>query len=208
MGVRDYKTTQAASIIQRACRMWEREGIWSSWMSKRYIKERALGDIQQRQGDSVNWKSTLRHRDQIQKCVILGPQCSKRWIGKGTSNSLRNAARTISLEYPKDEMAKGIWANKIIKVALNLWRIRRKNLPTKDRLISREMIIEGDCLLCNGEQESIDHLFFQCDFSKWLMKEAMEVAGSLVKTGGMDSMEDAARELNKVTVGSPTWGLQ
>lgn len=27
MGVRDYKTTQTAAIIQRACRMWEGEGV-------------------------------------------------------------------------------------------------------------------------------------------------------------------------------------
>lgn len=31
IGVRDYKSTQLAAIVDRAYRMWEREGIWSEW---------------------------------------------------------------------------------------------------------------------------------------------------------------------------------
>lgn len=119
---------------------------------------------------------------------------------------MKNAIKTISPEYPKDEWAKGIWANKIGKMALNLWRIRRRNLPTKDRLIQRGMSIDGECILCNGEQESIDHLFFKCDYAKWLLKEVMEATGALVKTDGINCFEDAAGELNKVTVDSPAWG--
>lgn len=52
MGVRDYKTSQMAAIVGRACRMWERKGIWSSWMCRRYIKDRLLSVIEQRQSDS------------------------------------------------------------------------------------------------------------------------------------------------------------
>lgn len=119
--------------------------------SRQQVVEQIEGSIEQRQGDSVNWKMTLRHREQIQKCVTLSPQNSKIWIGKGTTSSLRNATRTISPKYPKDEMTKSVWANRIGKVALKLWRIRRRNLPTKDMLISRGMKIDGDCLLCSGE---------------------------------------------------------
>lgn len=36
----------------------------------------------------------------------------------------------------------------------------------------------------------------------------MEASRSLVKTDMINSFEDAARELNKVTPGSPAWGLQ
>lgn len=122
MGVRDFRTTQLAAIVERACRMWEGDGIWSSWMSKRYIKERPLQSIEQRQGESMMWKTMLRQKEQIAKCVTLEPQNSKIWIGKGVGNSIKNAANTIVPEHPKDELAKRIWANKIGKVALNLCR--------------------------------------------------------------------------------------
>lgn len=208
MGVRDFKTTQLAAIVERVCRMWEGDGIWSSWMGKRYIKERPLQMIEQKQGDSMIWKITLRQKEQIAKCVTLGAQNTKAWIGKGTGNSIKNAAKTLAPEHPKDDLAKGIWANRIGKAALNLWRIRRKYLPTKDRLIKRGMVINGSCLLCNKQHETIDHLFFGCDFSRWVMKEAMEASGALVNMDIVSTLEDAARELSKVSDGSPAWGLQ
>lgn len=46
IGVRDYRATQIAAIVDLACRMWEGDGIWSSWMSKRYIKERPIHIIE------------------------------------------------------------------------------------------------------------------------------------------------------------------
>lgn len=70
------------------------------------------------------------------------------------------------------------------------------------------MAISGECTLCDQGQESIDHLFFNCDYLKWVLREAMEASRSLVKTDMINSFEDAARELNKVTPGSPAWGLQ
>lgn len=46
--------------------------------------------------------------------------------------------------------------------------------------------------------ESIDHLFFNCDYTKWVLREAWEAIGSLVRSDGMTSFKDAARELNTV----------
>lgn len=123
MGVRDYKTTQMTAIVDKACRMWEGNGIWSAWMCKRYVKERPMSLIEKRQGDSSAWKSTLRHRDQIAKCASLRPNKSKTWIGKGGGNSIKNSTTTLRPKYPKDVLAKGIWANRIGKVALNLGRV-------------------------------------------------------------------------------------
>lgn len=77
-----------------------------------------------------------------------------------------------------------------------------------DRLIKRGMITDGKCFLCNNQQETIDHLLFECDFSRWVMKEAMEASGALVNFDSVSSFEEAAIEPNKVTEGSSAWGLQ
>lgn len=70
MGMHDYKLTQAAAIVDRACRLWEGEGIWFEWMRKRYVKMKPMHLIQQKQGDSM-WKATLRNKEQIAKCAQL-----------------------------------------------------------------------------------------------------------------------------------------
>lgn len=118
IGVRDYRTTQSAAIVDQACRMWDGEGIWSVWMCKRYVKSRQMQLIEQ--GDSSTWKATLRHREQIAMCAQLGADNSKTWIGKGVKNSIKNATATLREEFSKDDLACGIWAIKVGKVALNL----------------------------------------------------------------------------------------
>lgn len=110
MGVRNFKITQQATIIGRACRMWERKGIWSEWMGRRYIKDRPFNVIELRQSNSSTWKTILRQRTHISKCATLG----------GTGSSIKNVVSTIRPDHPSDNLAKGIWAVKIGKVALNL----------------------------------------------------------------------------------------
>lgn len=44
------------------------------------------------------------------------------------------------------------------------------------------------------------------NLQKWVLKEAMEATGALVKLGTATNFVEAAAELNKVTL--PAWGLQ
>lgn len=173
IGMRDFRSTQQSTIIDRACRMWEQDGIWNRWMCSRYVRGRSIDEIEKRQTDSVNWKAVMGQSSNIVKCVILGPHYAKSWIGKGTGSSIRNVRATLAPTLPTDVLAKCIWANKIGKVALNLWRIRGRSIPTKDRLIKRGMMIPGDCELCCNKQETIDHLFSGCDYTRWVLAEAM-----------------------------------
>lgn len=50
-------------------------------------------------------------------------------------------------------------------------------------------------------------MFFKCEYAKWILKEGMEAIESLVNMANTDTFEDAARELNRVTTGTPSWGL-
>lgn len=171
-------------------------------MCKRYVRGRPLSQIGKKQGDSGNRKAMLGQSDQIAKCAILGSQYVKTWIGKGHRCSVKNVRATLASDLPIDELAKGIWANKIGKVALNLRRIRGRSLPTKDRLIRRGMSIGGNCELCTAGQESIDHLFSSCEYTRWVLAEAMGAAGGFVKLDTITNFKESANELNKVTRGT------
>lgn len=37
--------------------------------------------------------------------------------------------------------------------------------------------MDGNCLLCENSPEIIRHAFFRCDFSHWLLFNALDVAG-------------------------------
>lgn len=68
-------------------------------------------------------------------------------------------------------MAKAIWSKyNIPKYSFILWLVSHGKLLTRDRLKSWNVRIEDDkCVLCNGEIESIDHLFFKCRYSRELV---------------------------------------
>lgn len=177
-------------------------------MARRYIKDRPFNVIESRQGDSSSWKATLRHKAQISKCATLAADGLRSWIGKGANFLTKNVITTIRSENPKDELAKGIWTVKIAKVALNLWRYRAGNLPTKDRLIRCGMAINGMCELCGKEAETTDHIFLKCDYARWILKEGFEAAGSLVGMSQANNLAEAAIEINRTGSSTPAWGLQ
>ena len=53
------------------------------------------------------------------------------------------------------------------KVELLVWFLVLGKLNTKDRLANPNIITNGNvnCVLCNSHVESIDHLFFSCNYS-------------------------------------------
>ena len=56
------------------------------------------------------------------------------------------------------------------KHAVIAWMAILNRLPTKDRLRTWGFDIAGDCPLCKQEQETRNHLFFECSFSKAIWK--------------------------------------
>ena len=68
-----------------------------------------------------------------------------------------------------------VW-NKIWKVKLPpkiltfIWKILQESLPVFEVLNNRGILASSNCLLCNEEKESLDHLFMKCPFTRaiWL----------------------------------------
>ncbi|GKE35893.1 RNA-directed DNA polymerase, eukaryota, reverse transcriptase zinc-binding domain protein, partial [Tanacetum coccineum] len=50
--------------------------------------------------------------------------------------------------------------------AFILWLTIQRRLPTQDRLMAWNKNVQLICPLCNSENDSHDHLFFNCDYSK------------------------------------------
>ena len=66
---------------------------------------------------------------------------------------------------------KSVWfKNHIPKHAFIAWVTAWNRLHTRDRMRRRGISIPPDCILCSGNDESRDHLFFSCGFSSavWL----------------------------------------
>ncbi|XP_070014672.1 uncharacterized protein [Nicotiana sylvestris] len=50
----------------------------------------------------------------------------------------------------------------------------QRKLLTKDRLAKRGINLDGLCVLCGNAPESIEHLFYECHFSKLCINEVLQ----------------------------------
>ena len=64
-----------------------------------------------------------------------------------------------------------------------MWRLGRKAVPTKDRLLTKGLIIEGGCYLFGRQSEAIEHLFLECPVTK----NALQAAG--IESVNLDNLE-------------------
>lgn len=86
-----------------------------------------------------------------------------------------------------------------------LWRLRWKILPTIDRLLEWGAEVLDKCQLCDGE--SIEHIFYRCTFSQWLLEKVPFAASKLINHARAMSCEALEEMINDITTCSPTWGL-
>lgn len=62
---------------------------------------------------------------------------------------------------------KAVWfAGRIPKHAFITWIAARDRMVTRDRLIRWGLSVPSTCVLCTGREESRQHLFFYCVYSK------------------------------------------
>ena len=50
-------------------------------------------------------------------------------------------------------------------------------LPTKERIKSWGLEVDETCVLCRNAEETRDHMFFDCDFSRQIWKEVLLLCG-------------------------------
>ena len=56
-----------------------------------------------------------------------------------------------------------VWFRKAIpRHAFLLWMTIQGGLYTQDRMLASGMIHQSRCVLCDGDREDVDHLFFRC----------------------------------------------
>lgn len=61
------------------------------------------------------------------------------------------------------------------------WLAMKRKLLTKDRTLRMKITEDSDCMLCEGNTETMDHLYFECTFSKMCLAEVCKWLGMNIK---------------------------
>jgi len=130
--------------------------------------------------DLFQWERDLA---QVLLQIINGQQLNNDvedtwWWTKDSSGvyTVKSAYLTLIGNQPHQQqhLFNKIWSNLVPpKVAALCWRICLDRVPTKLNLVKRKCLPVGtssNCVFCNCQTESTQHLFFACDFvyARWV----------------------------------------
>ena len=171
LGVRDLPIITTATNIKRASKYWDKsDSILVKWIQDRYIKGKTLNDIQIRPTvDSHFWKAFVSERNLVDKCLDCRANSTIMWRSGSPINKLGGIVESIRDRKHKDMLAEGIWSKMPTKFSILLWRVKWDHLNTFRKLRNWRVQVPPACLLCNLEDETRSHLFFNCFYSRSLL---------------------------------------
>ncbi|CAI9099038.1 OLC1v1035799C1 [Oldenlandia corymbosa var. corymbosa] len=174
--VLDAKLWNKAALLKQVWQIAsQKDALWIKWIHGVYLKSSSFWEVEAKSDASWQWKQLLKVRDHG-KLGFAGSS----WLASATGKY------TVKLGYAwftgnemKVRESQSIWSRmNVPKHSFIAWLTWKKRLWTKDKLISMHMV-ENDqsCLLCKLQLESVEHLFFQCNFAAAVLAKIVKCLG-------------------------------
>ncbi|VFQ75853.1 unnamed protein product [Cuscuta campestris] len=159
----------------------KKDNLWVRWIHSRYIKGTNFWDYTPKQDTCYYWRRMVKVRAEFEGMRINGeytPEEGYQWLLG---------------QPPKAEWASVVWNRLTIpKHQFNMWLILKNRLQTRQRL-SKFINVDTKCLLCNNGAEDINHLFWECPFSKELHSKIMVPMGCVIQASSFQEYCDKMR---------------
>ena len=141
------------------------------------LKGRSLWQISSSQCSSWNWRKLLQLRSLAYRFVEMKNGIEV-WKFPGSRYSTAQIWKEIRPRKEKVDWHRLVWTPMAIPKHIIIdWMAILNRLPTMDRLKGWGIELNGTCRLCQQEQESRDHLFFDCFFSQHIWRNISQLCG-------------------------------
>lgn len=141
--------------------------LWTEWMHNNYLKNQPISNISSSLLDSGTWKWLVSNKLEALQHLELDPNGNEQtWRWDGASACTAATIRTsLQINLPRYPLYKLIWSPLgAPKMSVCAIRALHNRLPTADRIHNTQVA----CYLCNTEAESIQHLFYDCQYSQYV----------------------------------------
>ncbi|WMV45997.1 hypothetical protein MTR67_039382 [Solanum verrucosum] len=93
----------------------------------------------------------------------------------GKKSMIRQAYKQMLGSFSKVEWRNLICCNSARpKAIFTIWLQAQNRLLTKDRMLKWKMQVEPVCVMCNQEEETSDHLFYDCIFARMIWRRLLQ----------------------------------
>lgn len=163
----------------------EKDIIWIKWVHGYYIKQQNLYEMQIPHQSSWVVRKIMGVRAHLQQLTR-----GEDWIRSSTF-SVRKMYLAFTGQHQKVPWAKMICQNSAPPKHIFIsWLLLNGRMATCSYVQKFGIQVDSSCCLCKKEQETVDHLFFQCDVAAAIWRDVMDWGG-IARPAGEWSQEYA-----------------
>ncbi|KAL9659064.1 hypothetical protein QQ045_018630 [Rhodiola kirilowii] len=175
LGLKNSETMSYAMVINQ---MWGknegRPNLWSDWLEKYWSKGKHWWEEEVKSKSSCVLKRMMQCKDIGLRCISITNN-STRWRGQGEGFEVKDTYNMLTVHKEPVEWHKLVWNDfKAPRDSMNAWLAVQNKLMMRDRLSKWGLLGEKTCVLCETSDESRDHIYFECSFSKVVWFKVMQ----------------------------------
>ncbi|KAL9680174.1 hypothetical protein QQ045_018052 [Rhodiola kirilowii] len=174
LGLKNIEMMNYAMVIGQ---MWgkkdSRSSLWQEWLDKYWSKGKHWWEV----GVNSNNSWVLRR---LAQCKDIGLRCvhitdnTARWKGHGDGFEVKDIYNTIIEHKEVVDWHNLVWNDfNAPRDSMNAWLVVNNKLLTRDRMSNWGYRGDKSCVLCESADESRDHLYFECSFTRDVWERVM-----------------------------------
>ncbi|KAL9673726.1 hypothetical protein QQ045_029987 [Rhodiola kirilowii] len=173
LGIKDLSIMNEAMRLNQ---LWElskdADSIWRAWTRAYWSKGKDWWEADNASKTSWIIKELEDCKQLSSKCISI-LQNRLVWKGAGDGFMVKDTYDTLVSHLDKVEWHKLVWNRFNSPIStFQLWLVAKNKLLTRDKMRGMRYNGDGSCELCRSAQESRDHLFFECPFTKYLIQNS------------------------------------
>ncbi|CAN0918507.1 LINE-1 retrotransposable element ORF2 protein [Linum grandiflorum] len=172
LGLKDLASWNVANVLRHIWNLLAQSGsIWVAWAYKYRLKVGGVWGFQSSVG-SWHWHRIMKLRLVAANFVSTSSTGDLLWDGKLFPHfQVRVVWESIRPRAPIVPWAKLVWSGfRIPRHCVITWLVIRPRLSTRDKIVVWDPFVLRHCLFCSDEDEYHGHIFFECSYSKEVLK--------------------------------------
>ncbi|XP_074278653.1 uncharacterized protein LOC141602248 [Silene latifolia] len=151
----------------------KRDSIWVQWVQCNHIRGRDWFEYSPSTNSSWVWRRICKVKQELAHGFVDGV-----WVVQPTGYTPSGCYEWLRNVSPPTYWSKVVWNSWALpKHQFMGWLVAHEALNTVDKMLTYGMDVDACCLLCGQANESLAHLFFDCQYSRRVMMSLQQVTG-------------------------------
>ncbi|KAM6544056.1 hypothetical protein CsatB_008503 [Cannabis sativa] len=166
LGFRNISDWNLAAMFKYVWAIAKKEdNLWVKWVHNVYIKEDNWWSYKATSAASWYWKKLVTIKERARELFDEDQVLNEKYKVVVGFQSLRPSTCRV-------EWSSIVWSRmNMPKHSFIFWLSMLNRLKTKDRIQVYKQVEDTKCFFCQTEEETLQHLFFDCSFSSNCLKE-------------------------------------